>query len=517
MNKKQVFLTVLAFVLSCLVVVVGLHPYSIYAKIVGVNEYRKTPTTLYRVYLAGKSLGVIESKEELETYIDKKQEKIKDKYNVKKVYAPSDLKIIKEVTYNKKISTVEEIYSKIESIKGKSSFTIDGYKIEIKGLKKKNEDGEEYTTPDLTLYVLDKNIFKNSVKTTITAFIDPETYEAYLNDTQEKIEENKTGSYVDNLHIENNIKIIKQRIPAAEKIYVDEAELSKFLLFGTTAEQEKYVVKAGDTISEIAENNKLSIEEFLIANTNFKSENDLLFEGQEVNLGLITPQFDLVEERTLATEKTIQKTTVYKEDNTQYIGYEKVEEQGKDGLALVTEGQKLVNGEIQDTYQSSSVTLVPPINKVVVRGTKKKEVSYSIGTNVEVPVGIGGWVWPTNTPYTISSPYGYRWGKLHNGVDITGPGYGSPIKAANNGIIVQSSYSSYNGNYIIIAHSDGNYTYYGHMSSRYKQAGTTVMAGDVIGAMGQTGFATGVHLHFSVYRGYPWRGGVSFNPFQLFR
>lgn len=516
MNKKQILATILAFLFSCLIVVVGMHPYSIYAKIAGVSEYKKTPQTLYRVYLAGKSLGVVKSKEDLEKYIDNKQEQIKNKYKVDKVYAPQDLRIIKEVTYNEKISTSKDIYEKIEKIKGKSSFTIDGYKIDIAGTVRKQEDAE-IKTGDITLYVLDKNIFKNSVKTTITAFIDPETYEAYLNDTQEKIEENKTGSYIDNIHIDNNIKIIKQRIPAAEKIYTDEAELSKFLLFGTTAEQEKYIVKSGDTIAEIAENNKLSIEEFLIANTNFKSENDLLFEGQEVNLGLITPQFDLVEERTLATEKTIQKNTIYKEDNTQYVGYEKVEENGKDGLALVTEGQKLINGEIKDTYQSSSVTLVPAIDKVVIRGTKKKETSYSIGTSVEVPVGIGGWVWPTNTPYTISSPYGYRWGKLHNGIDITGPGYGSPIKAANNGLIVQSSYSSYNGNYIIIAHSDGNYTYYGHMSARYKQTGATVMAGDVIGAMGQTGFATGVHLHFSVYKGYPWRGGVSYNPFTLFR
>ena len=527
MNKKQIFATLMAFLFSCLIVVVGMHPYSIYAKIAGITNYAKEPTALYRVYLAGESLGVIESKQELEDYIDEKQQVIKDKYKVDKVYAPSDLKIIKEITYNEKISDVKDIYSKIKKIKGTSSFTIDGYKIEIEGISKKQENSSEIKedtsadtkTETIVLYVLDKTIFQNSVTRTITAFIDTDTYEAYLNDTQEKIEENKTGSYVDNLHIDNNIKIIKQRIPAAENIYTTEDELSKFLLFGTTAEQEKYTVKEGDTISEIANNNKLSIEEFLIANTNFKSENDLLFPGQVVNLGLITPQFDFVEERTLATEKTIQKNTVYKDDNTQYTGYEKVEEEGKEGLALVTEAQKLVNGEIKDTATISNITLVPAIDKVIIRGTKKKEVSSSsIGPgNVNVPVGIGSWVWPTNTPYTISSPFGYRWGKLHDGIDITGPGYGSPIKAANNGVVVQSSYTGYNGNYIIIAHSNNYYSYYGHMSSRYKQVGDVVMANDVIGAMGQTGYAFGVHLHFSLYRGYPWRGGVAFNPFNMYR
>lgn len=518
MNKKQILATVIAFLFSCLIVIIGMHPNSMYAKIAGVTSYAKQPTTLYRVYLAGDSLGVIKSKQELEDYIDSKQQEIKDKYKVDKVYAPSDLKIMKEVTYNEKISKVEDIYAKIEEIKGASSFTIDGYKIEIDGIVKTQEDGSEVKSGDIILYVLDKTIFQNSVTRTIQAFIDPETYEAYLNDTQEKIEENKTGSYVDNLHIDNNIKIIKERIPAAEKIYTSEDELSKFLLFGTTAEQEKYTVKDGDTISDIANNNKLSIDEFLIANTNFKSENDLLFAGQVVNLGLITPQFDFVEERTLATEKEIKKNTVYKDDNTQYVGYEKVQEEGKDGLALVTEGQKLINGEIKDTFTISNVTLIPAIDKVIIRGTKKKEVATSIGPgSVDVPVGIGSWVWPTNTPYTISSPFGYRWGKLHDGIDITGPGYGSPIKAANNGIVVQSSYTGYNGNYIIIAHSNNYYSYYGHMSSRYKQVGDVVMANDVIGAMGQTGYAFGVHLHFSLYRGYPWRGGVAFNPFNMYR
>ena len=516
MDKKNILIVIIVFLLSCLLLVIGSNPNTLSAKILGLESKIESPRQLYNVYLAGKSIGIIESKEALENYIDEKQQELKNKYHVDKVYAPNDLDIVKEITYDNKISTVEEIYKKIENIKGASSFTIDGYKIYIKGIEKKNEDGTTTTTDDVTLYVLDKDIFTNSVTKTITAFIEKDTYEAYLNDTQKKIEGNDTGTIIENLYIQNTITIKKDRIPAGDKIYETEEELSKFLLFGTTDEQETYIVKAGDTIEEISNNNKLSTEEFLIANTNFKTAQDLLYLGQEVKLGLISPKFDLVEVEHVVSQKSIKMETIYKDDDTQYVGYEKVEQDGKDGLALVTEKIQLVNGEIQDTVQANSVVLSPSINKIVVRGTKRYS-SSSLGPNVDVPVGIGSWVWPTNSPYTISSYFSWRWGKHHDAVDITGSGYGSPIKAANNGIIVQSSYTSTKGNYIIIAHQNGYYTMYAHMAARYKQVGDIVMAGDQIGTMGNTGFAYGVHLHFGLYKGYPFRGGVAINPLNLYQ
>lgn len=516
MDKKNILIVIIVFLLSCLLLVIGSNPNTLSAKILGLESKVESPRQLYNVYLAGKSIGIIESKEALENYIDEKQQELKNKYHVDKVYAPNDLDIVKEITYDNKISTVEDIYKKIENIKGASSFTIDGYKIYIKGIEKKNEEGTTTTTDDVTLYVLDKDIFTNSVTKTVTAFIDKDTYEAYLNDTQKKIEGNDTGTIIENLYIQNTITIKKDRIPAGDKIYETEEELSKFLLFGTTDEQETYIVKAGDTIEEISNNNKLSTEEFLIANTNFKTAQDLLYPGQEVKLGLISPKFDLVEVEHVVSQKPIKMETIYKDDDTQYVGYEKVEQDGKDGLALVTEKIQLVNGEIQDTVQANSVVLSPSINKIVVRGTKRYS-SSSLGPNVDVPVGIGSWVWPTNSPYTISSYFSWRWGKHHDAVDITGSGYGSPIKAANNGIIVQSGYTSTNGNYIVIAHQNGYYTLYAHMAARYKQVGDIVMAGDQIGTMGNTGFAYGVHLHFGLYKGYPFRGGVAINPLNLYQ
>ena len=75
----------------------------------GFSKVLQNPKTVYRVYLKGESLGLIESKVELENYIDKKQSEIKEKYGVEKVYAPTDLDIVKEYTYYDKVSTIKEI------------------------------------------------------------------------------------------------------------------------------------------------------------------------------------------------------------------------------------------------------------------------------------------------------------------------------------------------------------------------------------------------------------------------
>ena len=69
----------------------------------GFTSFGKVPKDVYRVYLKGKSIGLIESKEELENYINKKQSEIKKQYNVDKVYPPRDLDIVKEKTFSAEV------------------------------------------------------------------------------------------------------------------------------------------------------------------------------------------------------------------------------------------------------------------------------------------------------------------------------------------------------------------------------------------------------------------------------
>lgn len=123
-----------------------------------------------------------------------------------------------------------------------------------------------------------------------------------------------------------------------------------------------------------------------------------------------------------------------------------------------------------------------------------------------------GYVWPTVSGYYISQ--GYR-GTSHDGVDIAGCPYNSNIFAVNDGEVVTVSRKWDNGLYIVIRHDNGYYTMYAHLASAYVSVGQRVSKGQVIGGMGRSGLATGVHLHFSLWNNYPYRGS-SLNPFSLF-
>lgn len=515
MDKKTTIISSVIALLTAGIIFIGSNPTSTIARIVGLNNFETAPKQLYRIYLSGESIGLVDSIEKLENFINEKQTEIKEKYGVNKVYVPNDLDIVKEITYNERVYEPEEIYKKIEEIKGSSSFTIDGYKITIGGIEKTQEDNSKIQIPDQTIYVIDDKIFENAVKKTVKLFVSSEDYDNFINETQPEIKEE--GKIIEDLYIKNNINIKKGKIPTGDKIYTTEEELSKYLLFGTTEEQATYIVKEGDTIEDISYNNKLSTEEFLIANTEYKTATDLLYPGKKVVLGVIQPQFDTVEETHQVTRKTVAKQTIYENDDTKYTGYEEVKQEGEDGISLITEKIQYTNGEITSVVSvpDSEVIIKPVTNKIVIRGTKQY-TSYSSSWAGDIPVGIGSWVWPTQVPYTISSGFGWRWGKLHEGFDIC-VGLGSPVKAANNGVVVQSAYTGTNGNYIVIAHSNGYYTMYAHMQNRYKQAGDVVYAGDQIGTMGKTGFATGVHLHFAIYNGMPYRGGVPQSPYKFYK
>ncbi len=468
-----------------------------------------TPKTLYRVYLKGKSIGLIKSKTSLEKYIDQQQNQIKKEFGVDKVYLPEDLDIVKEVTFDNDISTTKEIYKKIENI---SPFTIKGYKISIEGIDSQSADNKKIKGKDQTIYVLDKKIFEDAIDNVVHSFISDSDYKNYANDTQKEIED--VGKIIEKIYLENTITITKTNVPVDETIYQDTNTLSSYLMFGTTEPQKKYTVNEGDTIEQIAFNNKISTEEFLIANPEFSSENSLLYAGQTVTLGILKPQVRVVEEDHVVFDEETNYQTKTEYDNTKEVGYSQVKQKGVKGVTRITQKVQKINGETVSVAKvGSGEVLKEPIDEIVVKGGKKS--SYS-GYGEAIATS-GEWGWPA-TCSSISSPFGYRWGVLHDGTDIAGCGYGSNIFAAQSGTVVQSSYKFDNGEYITIDHHNGYYSMYAHMisGSRRVHVGDYVVKGQVIGSMGRTGAATGVHLHFSIWSGFPYRGGRALNAMSFY-
>ena len=486
----------------------------------------KNPSEVYAVYVEGKKIGTVESKDAFNEYINHQEEKLKEKYNVDKIYTPKGVEIKKVVTYNNKTNTNEEIYNMLVK---QQNFTIKGIIIDIE--KEISDDGEEQEekedkkkTETITINVINKEIFDEAIVDIVKAFVDNDSYTKFMNSTQEAIVD--TGELIEDIYIKEKVTYKEGYIPTSEEIFTEKSLLTKYLLYGTTKEQSTYIVKEGDTIESIANDNKLNTQEFLIANPEFTSVNNLLYESQRVVVGLINPIISIVVEKHSVQEEVQKYQTEIKYDDELVVGYSYVEREGEDGLDKVTRKYQYINGQLVDVALVGSSEIKPSVSKILVKGDKYipnvADLSY--------------WAWPTSTPYTITTYYQYRWGSFHAAIDIY-VGFGSPIYAANNGTVYavgsgcvrgNTSCNQTRGNYIIINHNIGNYyTQYMHLNTILVKPGQTVSRGQKIATMGNTGYVVptpawgsnsyeGTHLDFGVWRGVPYNGGYHINPFSIY-
>ncbi len=115
-------------------------------------------------------------------------------------------------------------------------------------------------------------------------------------------------------------------------------------------------------------------------------------------------------------------------------------------------------------------------------------------------------IWPTEG--LISSDYGWRWGKIHQGIDIAAE-IDTPVWAVSDGIVEFAGWddSGY-GNMVDIRHHDGSITRYAHLNVLFVKQGDAVTQSQVVAAVGSTGHSTGPHLHFEIHP----HGGIAADP-----
>jgi murein DD-endopeptidase MepM/ murein hydrolase activator NlpD len=158
--------------------------------------------------------------------------------------------------------------------------------------------------------------------------------------------------------------------------------------------------------------------------------------------------------------------------------------QSKQGLLADVKHDRHANEEDLEAMQAASAAIAAQI-----QGSQGGSSSSGGGTP-----SASGLIWPVSGP--ITSGFGWRWGRMHEGIDI-GAACGTTIHAAASGTVIYAGWMDGYGNITIIDHGGGLATAYAHQSSIYVSGGS-VSQGQAIGAVGSTGHSTGCHLHFEV-------------------
>lgn len=232
------------------------------------------------------------------------------------------------------------------------------------------------------------------------------------------------------------------------------------------------------------------------AEQNLQTINDSIADLQKTNEQLVNAKLDLnVKQNELDASLASEQA---KKD--EFIKQKEAAEKARQEAAakLKAEQEAAARAQQEATFQSNSTT------------------NTTVSIPQSMPTASSGWNAPLAS-LNVSSGFGSRQdptgfsGTQHDGIDLTGS-YGTPVFASRSGSIASSGYDPSAGNYIIINHGDGYYSYYLHLSS-IVVGGGSVSAGQTIGLMGTTGNSTGVHLHFGIATTPNWRGFVNPAPY----
>jgi murein DD-endopeptidase MepM/ murein hydrolase activator NlpD len=233
---------------------------------------------------------------------------------------------------------------------------------------------------------------------------------------------------------------------------------------------ESYVVKSGDTLSSIAKKFSVSVETILWENN--LSIYSTLQPSQKL---AILPTSGLTYK--IKKGDTVEKIAKnFKVDSDKILAYNNL-----------TEVSGLKVGEI----------IVVPDGKKIIIQPKSLSPLGAIKQYYEAPTprSVLGFIWPT-TCRRITQYYSWR----HHAIDIA-CGYNVPIYAVESGVVESACWVGGYGKRIIIRHTNGMRTLYGHFNQLNVSTGQTVKKGQVIGLMGSTGRSTGAHVHFEVMAG----------------
>lgn len=242
----------------------------------------------------------------------------------------------------------------------------------------------------------------------------------------------------------------------------------------------EYVAKASDTVETIA--NTYEVKLTTITVPNGINKDTVLTQGQK----LMFPSIDGITYKIKDGETLWDLASLYEIDF--------------DDLLYIN------NLTSPDKLKLGQQIILPGVEAIKLQNpSEPKKVAAKTASSASLSRGI----WPASG--SVTSKFGQRWGKEHNGIDI-GASTGTNVKAFMAGKVTYSGWESGYGNLVIINHGNGLQTYYAHNSKLLVKIGQSVDSGSIIAKSGNTGNSTGPHIHFEVRK-----NGTPVNPYSYLK
>ena len=246
-----------------------------------------------------------------------------------------------------------------------------------------------------------------------------------------------------------------------------------------------HIVEDGESVSSLAA--LFGVEDYDIYDESNKEPVTEVETGDRVCIrSLVSPvSVKMVEKGRL--KEIIEFETIKKESDEYYKGDSFLEQEGQDGVQIFEGEITKIGGEVTDRKETAEPEIIKEKkDKIILVGTAERPKTAATGT----------FIVPLNS-YVVTSEWGGRWGRLHEGIDLAAP-TGTPIYASDGGKIIKANYWSGHGLCVEIDHGNGIVTRYSHCSAVMVSIGDLVYQGQHIANVGNTGHSFGSHCHFEV-------------------
>ena len=419
---------------------------------------------VYRIYINDEVVGLINNKEEYDTFIENHMKELLQQYPDQVIYAPTNVRVEEEVTL-----------LPVDSIDNQAVLSQVAEKADFKTSTNVVTIGEQ------KFAVKDTAVVESTLMDLMKYYTGTENL-AKIMDTENPIQAlSETGSQYIGAKVVEPVKVESSYAAPDEVLTTD--QMRRMMLYGQKEPQQTVTFGEDSSLWYIARDYGLTEEELILLNPQVEGLKWGELLGMELDVTPLNPIIHVQTEQEKVNVAPISYETEYIDDETMLKGQTKVTQTGQNGEFLTRTKVEYVNGEQTNSTVVEETQLSEPVKEVIIRGTK-----------VVSGVGTGNWVWPTTSRNVTC---GYLCYSGHYAIDISAS-TGQSVYAADNGVVVSASYNAAYGNVILINHKNGYYTRYAHLNSMNVKAGDIVEAGQLIGGAGNTGNSTGTHLHFEI-------------------